>query len=346
MSPAGAAPRILVIRRDNIGDLVCTTPLIRSLRAQLPQARIAALATRYNAPALAGNPDLDAVYAYTKAKHRARGESVPAVYARRVGLVFEMRRERFDWVLLPGGPHASALWFARLVGARHTLVRGPADAAAGAHEVEQCCNLLARMGLRYEAPALRVVADPREAAALAARIARHWGARPRRLVALHLSARKPSQRWAAANFAEVARGLHRETEASILLLWAPGRSDDRLHPGDDDKAQAVIAAVSGVPVLPVATQRLEELIAALAQCDQVVCCDGGAMHLGAALGKPIVCLFGQSDAPRWRPWSVPHELLQRDTHDVADIAPADVIAAYARLLDCLAAQTPAELPSA
>jgi ADP-heptose:LPS heptosyltransferase len=346
MSPAEAAPRILVIRRDNIGDLVCTTPLIRSLRAQLPRARIAALATRYNAPALAGNPDLDAVYAYTKAKHRAHGESVFAVYARRVRLVFELRREHFDWALLPGGPHASALWFARLVGARHTLVRGPGDAAAGAHEVEQCCNLLARMGLRYEAPSLRVVADPLEVAALGSRIAAHWGARPRRLVGLHLSARKPSQRWAGANFAEVARALHRETGASILLLWAPGQSDDRLHPGDDDKAQAVMAATTGAPVLPVATQRLEGLIAALAQCDQIVCCDGGAMHLAAALGKPIVCLFGHSDASRWRPWGVPHELLQRGTRDVADIAPGDAIAAYARLLDRLAVPAQAELPSA
>ena len=346
MSPAGAPRRVLVIRRDNIGDLVCTTPLIRSLRAQLPRARIAALATRYNAPALAGNPDLDAVYAYTKAKHRAQGESVLAVHARRVGLVFEMRREHFDWVLLPGGPHASALWFARLVGARHTLVRGPGDAAAGAHEVEQCCNLLTRMGLRYEAPALRVVADPLEVAALGARVAKHWGARPRRLVGLHLSARKPSQRWEGANFAEVARALHREMEASILLLWAPGRSDDRLHPGDDDKAQAVAAAMGGVPVLPVATQRLEELIAALAQCDEVVCGDGGAMHLAAALGKPIVCLFGQSDAARWRPWGVPHELLQRDTRDVADIAPSEAIAAYARLLERLALHAPVERPLA
>lgn len=331
MSLADGAPRILVIRRDNIGDLVCTTPLIRSLRGQLPAARIAALATRYNAAALAGNADLDAVYAYTKAKHRAAGESVLAVHAQRVRVIFKLRRERFDWVLLPGGPHASALWFARFVGARHTLVRGPGDAAAGAHEVEQCCNLLVHMGLRYEALPAQVFADPASAAALAARIAVHWGARPRKLIGLHISARKPSQRWAAENFAALASDLHRVTGASFLLLWAPGQSDDRLHPGDDDKAQALMAQMTGVPVLPVPTQRLEELIAALAQCDEVICCDGGAMHLAAALGKPIVCLFGQSDAARWRPWGVPHELLQKGTREVADIAPREVSAAYARL---------------
>src|SRR5512135_977073 len=60
--------KILVIRRDNIGDLVCTTPMIRMLRQHYPDAWIAALVTRYNAEVLAGNPDLDAVFAYQKAK--------------------------------------------------------------------------------------------------------------------------------------------------------------------------------------------------------------------------------------------------------------------------------------
>jgi heptosyltransferase-3 len=65
-----ASPRILVIRRDNIGDLVCTTPLLRSLRRQLPNARIDCLVTRYNQAVLQDQPDIDSLYAYTKAKHR------------------------------------------------------------------------------------------------------------------------------------------------------------------------------------------------------------------------------------------------------------------------------------
>ncbi|MBI3715416.1 MAG: hypothetical protein HY255_05435 [Betaproteobacteria bacterium] len=43
---------LLVIRRDNIGDLVCTTPLLAALRTHFPQARIEVLANSYNAPVL------------------------------------------------------------------------------------------------------------------------------------------------------------------------------------------------------------------------------------------------------------------------------------------------------
>src|SRR6185436_17853806 len=44
---ASERPRILILRRDNIGDLVCTTPLIEALRARHPQAWIGALVNTY-----------------------------------------------------------------------------------------------------------------------------------------------------------------------------------------------------------------------------------------------------------------------------------------------------------
>ena len=60
---SGEPRSILVIRRDNIGDLVCTTPLLATLRARYPQAWIGVLANSYNAPALDGNPHVDEVLA-------------------------------------------------------------------------------------------------------------------------------------------------------------------------------------------------------------------------------------------------------------------------------------------
>jgi ADP-heptose:LPS heptosyltransferase len=325
------SPRILVIRRDNIGDLACTTPLLRALRRQLPDAHLAALVTRYNAPVLAHNADLDAVHSYTKAKHRAAGESVLGIYGRRLKQVMQLRNERFDWVLLPGGPQASSMRTARWVRARRILVRDNADAVAGSHEVEQCCHLLARMGLRYETPPSRVAADPAEAGPIVERMRSTWRDPPRAVIGLHISARKVPQRWPIERFAALARRLHQTTQAGILLLWAPGASDDPLHPGDDEKARALCAALPDVPVLPVRTLRLAELIAALGLCDRLICSDGGAMHLAAALDKPIVCLFGNSSAERWHPWGVRYELLQPASRDVSDISVDDVLAAHGRL---------------
>ena len=323
--------RILVIRRDNIGDLACTTPLLRALRSQLPDAYIAALVTKYNAAVLAGNPDLDAVHSYTKAKHRAPGESVVRIYASRLKQVVRLRNERFDWVLLPGGAQASSIRTARLIRPTRLLVRDEQDASAGPHEVEQCCHLLSRMGLRYETPSLRLAADPVEIGKVADRIQGCWHSRPQRVVGLYISARKARQRWPIKRFTELARRLHGTGRVGLMLLWAPGASDDPIHPGDNEKSDSLCAALPEVPILPVRTVRLEALVAALSQCDYAICSDGGAMHLAAALGKPIVCLFGNSDAARWRPWGVRYELLQPPSRNVVDVSVDQVLAAYERL---------------
>lgn len=325
--------RILVMRRDNIGDLVCTTPLIRSLRAQLPQARIVALVNRYNEPVLAGNPDLDAVHSYQKTKHRVAGESIAGLYARRLRTLFALRRERFEWLLLPGGAQASALRVARLIAPHRLLVREAQDGAAGPHEVQQSCNLLGRMGLNFETPRQRVVADPAATQALAATVRARLGFQPASLTGVHVSARKASQRWPAERFAELLRRLPAAPGSAFVLLWAPGSERNPLHPGDDEKAARIASALPGRPLVPVATHRLDELISALALCDRMVCADGGAMHIAAALGKPIVCLFGDSDAARWHPWQVPHELLQPPSRNVADIMVEDVMHAYERLCE-------------
>ena len=329
------SPKLLLIRRDNIGDLVCTTPLLQALRRQLPRARIECLVTRYNQAVLQNHPDIDALHAYTKAKHLSAGESLAAVYWQRFRMLAALRRQRFDWVILPGGGSASALRFARWVAGKRVLVRDEPDAVAGPHEVQQCCHLLRRMGLEYETPATRIFSNAAAAARIRSRVDAAIPFAPRRLIGLHISARKPSQRWPAESFAELARRLAAE-DTAFLLLWAPGSADNAQHPGDDEKAARVLELADGLPIVAVPTQRLEDLIAALSVCDAVICGDGGAMHVAAALGKPIVCLFGQSTAARWHPWGPAYELLQMPSMEVKDISVDAVARAYAALLgDCL-----------
>src|ERR1044071_2309157 len=96
---ASAPPRILILRRDNIGDLVCTTPLIDALRARHPQAWLGALVNTYNADVLAGNGALDAVHVYEKLKHRS-GSLLSNLF-RRMRLASTLRGAKLDYVLAP-----------------------------------------------------------------------------------------------------------------------------------------------------------------------------------------------------------------------------------------------------
>jgi ADP-heptose:LPS heptosyltransferase len=56
------------------------------------------------------------------------------------------------------------------------------------------------------------------------------------------------------------------------------------------------------------------------------------MHMAAALNRPIVALFGDSNAKRWRPWGVPFKILQPSTQEVKDITTAQIIDAWHHLM--------------
>ena len=57
------------------------------------------------------------------------------------------------------------------------------------------------------------------------------------------------------------------------------------------------------------------------------------MHIAAAVQKPIVCLFGDSSASRWRPWGTHYELLQSGSRNVMDIEVEQVVMAALKLID-------------
>jgi heptosyltransferase III len=327
---------ILVIRRDNIGDLVCTTPLFSALRRHFPDAHIAALVNSYNASALAGNPEVDEVCIYRKAKHRDAGESRLRIWLGTLGLIRRLRRERFDLAIVATpGRQPGALRLARWVHAKRVIAYGlrsegiddalPFAQTSTDHETEAVMRLLQPLGIDEAPGPVRVFAP----AGRADSVVVPSGKGP--LVALHISARKPAQRWPIERFAEVAHVLHTRDGARFLLFWSPGAENHPQHPGDDDKAERLIELCRDLPLLACPTQQLEDLIAGLSRCDRVICSDGGAMHLAAGLGKPIICFFGNSGAQHWQPWGVPHELLQPDSHDVKDVSVADALAAWKRL---------------
>lgn len=325
--------KILVIRRDNIGDLVCTTPLLRSLRSQLPESQIEVLVTSYNKAVLECAEGVDAIHFYTKAKHRtAQDGSLVSLLWNRLKTVIALRRTKFDYVLLPGGHSASAERFARWIRGKKTIGTAGLDQAGYPHEVQQSCRLLLQLGLQFETPEPVIVPNPVEVDLLKTNLEI---APEVQLVALHISARKPSQRWSAEQFLALARMIAKDRHVSFMLFWSPGSCDNPLHPGDDEKAAAILAGGADLPIIPVPTQELEKLIAALSLCNAMICADGGAMHLAAGLGKPIVCLFGQSNAERWHPWGVPYKLLQAASLEVKDITVDEVFEAYKALVSSL-----------
>lgn len=331
--------RFLVIRRDNIGDLICTTPIFQALRERYPDAKISALVNTYNATVLDGNPFIDHVYTYLKAKHRPADQSVFNVYLQRLRWILELRREKFDYVILATPSHQrQATKFARIVKAKHVVGYVDAESSNGnvidipirphpnpdAHEVERVYRLLEPLNISSPVPPLYLRHDPQRATPVIERLEKNDWHAGQPLVAVHISSRVPSNRWPVEKFAPVMRHIWQQYRIPFLLLWAPGEENNPTHPGDDGKARQLLDLTRDLPVSAYATANLSDLIAALATCTFHVCLDGGAMHIGAALGKPTVCIFGGTNTGRWRPWGVPKIIIKSPTNNAMDVTPEQV----------------------
>ena len=119
-----------------------------------------------------------------------------------------------------------------------------------------------------------------------------------------------------------------------MLLWAPGPASDPRHPGDDERAAAIATRLgAGVALVPAKTGSLADLIAVLSLCHSFIGPDGGAMHLAAGVGLPVVALFENLPYKKrhWYPWKVPCEMVSPATRDIADISVAAVAGAWSAL---------------
>lgn len=340
--------KILVIRRDNIGDLVCTTPAIAALRQHYPGAQIGVLVNSYNADVLTGNPHLDHRFIYQKLKHAEGHINRLKALVRRLKLIVQLRCWKPDVTILAKSSHdRHGLNFARQIGAKNVIGFVPADLtqyvalpdiristpeACSMHEVEAVNLLLAPLGVNDALGPLQVFPESNLVAEVSGRLP---DANCR--VALHISAREMERRWGIDNFIALAQHLiQTKRDTQVMLFWSPGKTDDRYHPGDDGNAERLLNAVCSERIVPMPTKNLTELIAALSLCDLFIGADGGAMHLAVALDKKVLAIFENTPwkLNHWYPWRVPNQVVrsQKEFSPNADqITQEQVASALVRL---------------
>ena len=86
-------------------------------------------------------------------------------------------------------------------------------------------------------------------------------------------------------------------------------------------------------MIPCETHTLQELVAGMSLCRSMICADGGAMHVAAALVDYMVVVFGKTNPVQWHPWGVAHQLLKAPDNHAADISVAQVFHAFGELHD-------------
>ena len=320
--PPHVAPRVLVVRRDNIGDLVCTLPVFEGVRRRYPDAHIGALVNTYNAPLLEGNPYVDRVHIYTKSKHRPNA-GLRALVLDRLRLVAGLRKEGYQMAIHAGSrPRSEMRALTRLAGISEQIVGQDTDRPL--HEVERVYGLLRVLDISGPPPVPRLVLAPQAIAGVREALAvSGYG----QAIGLHISAREDENRWPLESFMTlIQRGAERGYR--FLVFWSPGDASRAEHPGDDARARELLDRCRGLPVLGHPTSDLLGLAAGLAVVRVLVGSDGGHVHIAAAVGTPVIGLYCAHKVNHWRPWGAGHVVLQESRVDA--ISPDAVLAALAK----------------
>lgn len=309
---------ILIIRRDNIGDLLCTTPLLQALKDQLKVDRLDVVTNAYVAPVLKGSYFIDNLYTYHKLKH-GHTSFLKTVFER-LRLIFNLRKCHYDYIL--AFDHR-ALNLTRFL--RKAKVLMPIQDWTDQTEVERAWELGQRLGLTgvpgsLALPLYSLSSDIRN----------------NQILGIHISARRVRQQYPITLWIKLIRALHDlDAKLTFHIFWSPGDSKNPMHPGDDDKAFILKEELKDLPVNFMPTPTLESLIESIQTCGSMIMSDGGAMHIAAALNRPIIALFGDSNPKRWRPWGVHYKILQNKTEQVKDIEASKIVDAWLSLINSI-----------
>lgn len=338
----GAGERILVLKRDKLGDMLLTTPLLALLRDRRPTASIEVLASDYNAWVLGGNPDVDRVWVYRRSRV---GNSISVVGGFQQAILgARLRFERFDVAIAAQGecsPRANRR--ARWVGAKRTIAYvGPgeprvSDALAppsSGHERDRLLGLLAPLGIAVPAdpPAPRF-RPPEPLLALSARSLQSQGLASRGYAIIGLGARRAAKQPDKGQVLRWSEWLRREHGLETVFMWTPGRGDNPEYPGDDEVAKPVLEAAP--EWLKPFRGPLWPALGLVWHARVSIFPDSGLMHFAAASPGGVLGLFAQADVSpppsRWAPLGPKARWLEAPSA-VSELDDAAVFAALEALL--------------
>ena len=309
--------RVLVIKLRHHGDVLLTGPVFTALKRNLAHAEIDGLIYLDTADMLSGHPDVARLFTVDRAwKKRGLPEHVRGEW----GLFQALRARQYD-LIVHLTEHARGAMLVHLLQPRYSvsgaythkrgrLWRGTfthvyASPLTPRHAIERNLDAVRRLGI-YPTPADRPLTLVSGAAAeqrVAAMLHAH-GLKARSFIQVHPASRWNYKAWTVSGFAELIDNLQARGER-VVITSAPDRRELEL-------VQQILTRLQRPPVNLAGSLSLKELSALIGRARCLIGVDSVPMHIAAAMGTPVVALFGPSGDIEWQPWRVPHRIVTAD----------------------------------
>ncbi|MFO0752016.1 MAG: putative lipopolysaccharide heptosyltransferase III [Thermodesulfovibrionales bacterium] len=316
--------KILVIKLRHIGDVLLTVPVFRALKETFPAAHCTALVNAGTEEMLLGNPLVDAVLTFDRSIKR---EPLLRRYVREASFYRSVRARGFDMTVdLTSGDRPALLSF--LSGARCRLAADPRGAGfpgkrhlythltpvdSRQHTVLQNLDVVRPCGITTQDLSVDLFLPEEAKRFVRGLFAEHGIRASDTVVHVHPTSRWFFKCWRDEGMAEVIGWLVAQGIKTVVTS-SPAQKEI-------DKTQRILSlvplhappsALSHLVVLCGGTT-LKQLGALSAAATLFFGVDSAPMHMAAAVGTPVVALFGPSGAPHWGPWDeqAPNAYLRR-----------------------------------
>lgn len=308
--------RALVIKLRHHGDVLLTTPVFSALKHEAPHCEIDALIYDETREMLEGHPAISRIHTIGRdwrnlgAFERMRREWLlfAALRARHYDLIVQLTDGwRGAWLARALRAKYSVAIFSPLKPPHHLWSKAfthlaPLPPLGKRHTVETHLDALRALGIAPAQQCRRLTFEPGESARQSVKELLGFCALPRqRWIHIHPTSRWLFKTWSVAAYAEVISSL---AEKGYQMIMTTGPANQELA------MAAEILSRCRIPPLDLSGRLdLKQLGALIETVRLSICVDSMPMHLCAALGTPVVALFGPSSEQEWGPWQVPHRIL-------------------------------------
>jgi len=299
---SGPVQRILVIKLRAVGDVLLSTVVTKNLRLAYPRSQIHFLTERPSLEVLKGNPYVDDVLVYDRKTMNG------------LSLISAVRRRQYDLVIdLFGNPRTALV--TRLSGARRRVgfrFRGRAYAynilaeprGDRVHNTQFNLDALVALGVPIQDSSLQFTFGDEDSRYVESFMPEDFS-RGSFTVCINTGGGWYTKRWGLDRYALLADRLIEEFNARIVLPWGPGQMPD---------VEEINRRMKRAAFIPPATT-LRQLGALLKRCTIVITNDSGPMHIAAAVGTPILAIFGPTNPALQGPYGGNHVVVRNEALD-------------------------------
>ncbi len=328
---------VLILRTDHLGDLLLSTPLIRTLRTALPGRRFVLVASPANQEALLGWDGIDEIRLFDpKWPLRQKWQ-----FARTLGqeqwdlcLTLSPRTPAYLLGYLSGATIRAGIIYSRRILARllsslwltHPVIVSVDEKLAEnqpiPHEVMQLAGVAAALGLADVEPGpLEIPLGQLElnwaANWLQEQDPKFLASQQPTLIGIHGAGKWLSHGWTSNDFLQLVQkilsGCKTAGHDAVKILLTFG-------PGDRELESSVLQTLQQQPIPNLLLPGLLSVpcwAALTSHCDLVISPDTGSLHLAVAVGCPVVALYEAASflhcSTQWAPWQTPHAIVRRTT---------------------------------